>query len=512
MTATILPKQIDRLILSNNFVCKSSSSSSSNAMKMIINDSSLVGAGGGGDHKRSLNSSITQQNDDGDKMATEQIKPKRKRQRLDHLTQEQKVMRRKLKNRMAAQSARDRKKKKMMDLEKENNHLGKERNDLIKRNRYLEQKLKLYIEENDNLRKKLGIEPIKLEPESDDTMELFYSYKNSHIDDDDDDDDKSIKDDDNDVDDYDDDYVDGSDEDSYQTEGASIGRKGWKNGKCPPTIGNYRQNNRKTKSSSTSEIVKGTANEDLLATAVDQLFNGFIGDNLTEFEQQQQQQQQQQKQQSINNGTDNQFGIKTIESDSIKQRKLSSRNGSRIQPMFIGIGETMPIEYINTTISTETCTATDLANDSIIIDHDYAINPTLYTMVTSNMDQNNNDLNIKHNQLSSPQPSSSDNSDIGYESMSSPEPIQSTPKIDNVKIATTTQQFNLFALDDDQKNNILNLENLNIDPDIDLLFPTNIDKEYPNEIDFISEDNLQPSIDEMMTFDSDLHELFPDLF
>lgn len=63
-------------------------------MKMIINDSSLVGAGGGGDHKRSLNSSITQQNDDGDKMATEQIKPKRKRQRLDHLTQEQKVMRR----------------------------------------------------------------------------------------------------------------------------------------------------------------------------------------------------------------------------------------------------------------------------------------------------------------------------------------------------------------------------------------------------------------------------------
>lgn len=173
----------------------------------------------------------------------------------------------------------------------------------------------------------------------------------------------------------------------------------------------------------------------------------------------------------------------------------------------------MPIEYINTTISTETCTATDLANDSIIIDHDYAINPTLYTMVTSNMDQNNNDdLNIKHNQLSSPQPSSSDNSDIGYESMSSPEPIQSTPKIDNVKIATTTQQFNLFALDDDQKNNILNLENLNIDPDIDLLFPTNIDKEYPNEIDFISEDNLQPSIDEMMTFDSDLHELFPDLF
>lgn len=82
-----------------------------------------------------------------------QIGNKRKRQRLTHLTPEEKVMRRKLKNRIAAQSARDRKKVKMDDLEETCKQLKDHNEKLIKENKLLKEKAQLLIDENRKLLK-----------------------------------------------------------------------------------------------------------------------------------------------------------------------------------------------------------------------------------------------------------------------------------------------------------------------------------------------------------------------
>jgi len=84
-------------------------------------------------------------------------KPKRKRQRLDHLSQEEKLMRRKLKNRMAAQSARDRKKVKMNDLESEIVLLAKQRNALLNQNESLKQRNALLEQQNQELRQRVSL-------------------------------------------------------------------------------------------------------------------------------------------------------------------------------------------------------------------------------------------------------------------------------------------------------------------------------------------------------------------
>lgn len=55
---------------------------------------------------------------DLDSLDEPKIKKKRIREKLDHLSHEEKLMRRKMKNRVSAQSARDRKRKLLSTLEK----------------------------------------------------------------------------------------------------------------------------------------------------------------------------------------------------------------------------------------------------------------------------------------------------------------------------------------------------------------------------------------------------------
>ncbi|XP_067144285.1 X-box-binding protein 1 [Centruroides vittatus] len=94
---------------------------------------------------------------DSNSSADEDISPApiRKRQRLDHLTNEEKMLRRKLKNRVAAQCARDRKKARMSSLEDQVTTLENEKEELMKENILLKEHNEKLEKENLELRRKL---------------------------------------------------------------------------------------------------------------------------------------------------------------------------------------------------------------------------------------------------------------------------------------------------------------------------------------------------------------------
>uniref|UniRef100_A0AAQ5ZEB0 X-box-binding protein 1 n=1 Tax=Amphiprion ocellaris TaxID=80972 RepID=A0AAQ5ZEB0_AMPOC len=86
--------------------------------------------------------------------------PVRKRQRLTHLSPEEKALRRKLKNRVAAQTARDRKKAKMGELEQQVLELELENQKLHIENRLLREKTSGLLTENEELRQRLGLDTL----------------------------------------------------------------------------------------------------------------------------------------------------------------------------------------------------------------------------------------------------------------------------------------------------------------------------------------------------------------
>jgi X box-binding protein 1 len=87
----------------------------------------------------------------------------RKRKRLNHLTPEERMLRRKLKNRVAAQTARDRKKAQMSDLEELVTRLEQENQRLQQENSTLRQVTGSLTKENVSLKERLGMGPTEAE-------------------------------------------------------------------------------------------------------------------------------------------------------------------------------------------------------------------------------------------------------------------------------------------------------------------------------------------------------------
>lgn len=99
------------------------------------------------------------------------IQPPRKRERLTHLSPEEKLNRRKLKNRVAAQTARDRKKLRTNTLEESVQILSTENQELLAENARLRQRLSQLSAENTRLKRSAErVEPEDEKPPKIDNM------------------------------------------------------------------------------------------------------------------------------------------------------------------------------------------------------------------------------------------------------------------------------------------------------------------------------------------------------
>jgi len=99
--------------------------------------------------------------DEGEETTTSFVEIGRKRKRLDDFTPQEKMIRRKLKNRVAAQNARDRKKERLEHLETIVTRLEKENNELKKSNDELRSNMSLLMTQNKTMRQKLGMDEVE---------------------------------------------------------------------------------------------------------------------------------------------------------------------------------------------------------------------------------------------------------------------------------------------------------------------------------------------------------------
>lgn len=104
----------------------------------------------------------------------------RKRKRLTHLTPEEKIMRRKLKNRVAAQTARDRKKAKVDALEESVAKLREQTKQLLLLNARLLNRTEAIEKENNELRTKLGLNENKsnISDEKEALNSISFTFEN----------------------------------------------------------------------------------------------------------------------------------------------------------------------------------------------------------------------------------------------------------------------------------------------------------------------------------------------